>query len=716
MSHRPLPALLIALLPGIAAAPARAQEVQPGAQEVQGTETSTTTSEAQPPPEPDGGPYQIFVLADRPPRAASDWTLELGVSRTAPQAGGSGAELLRRAPGFFISQHSGEGKAHQIFLRGFDAVHGQDTEITAGGIPVNEVSNIHAQGYADLHFVIAEAVRELRVVEGAYDPRQGDFAVAGSLAFDLGLTRRGLLARFTAGQHGLVRTMLAWGPEDQPEATFVAAELARGDGFGPSRAWSRAGAIGQVQLPLSPSLSLRLLVTSYAARFDSAGVLREDDLTSGGYGRFDTHDPRQGGSSARHSALFEVTHRSDGTSGAASGYAILRDLRLRNNFTGFLLSPEGDRTEQTNSAITTGGQAHYYRRLLGRTLTAEVGVSFRHDRVEQSQYRVRFVDGSPQVSDPGGSPSAGQLQDDVAAELGITHLGIYGDLTLRPASWISLRAGLRGDSLAFDIYDLRANDGLGARREAFGAHLAPKAAIQVRPGGDLQLFASYGVGYRSPPGLSLQQGERSTFTTVHSGELGGRWLPGGGLEVSGAGFYTYVAEDLVFDHVSGRTVYFGPTSRTGAAALIEVRPLPELHLAFSGTYARAVNEETGKLVPFVPPLVLRLDADAHHPVGELFGSEVTLFCDGAVSALGPRPLPFSETGEGVFLIDLGGGIEIGPAALSIEVFNLLDTAWKDGQFVYASSFEAGATPSLVPAQHFTAGRPFSAQATLTVSL
>jgi hypothetical protein len=48
------------------------------------------------------------------------------------------------------------------------------------------------------------------------------------------------------------------------------------------------------------------------------------------------------------------------------------------------------------------------------------------------------------------------------------------------------------------------------------------------------------------------------------------------------------------------------------------------------------------------------------------------------------------------------------------VFNLFDSAWRDGEFVYASRFDAGAPPSLLPARHFTAGRPFTAVATLTL--
>ncbi|MDP9024974.1 MAG: TonB-dependent receptor plug domain-containing protein, partial [Candidatus Eremiobacteraeota bacterium] len=44
-------------------------------------------------------------------------------------------ELLETVPGVVISQHSGEGKANQYYLRGFNLDHGTDIAITIGGVP-----------------------------------------------------------------------------------------------------------------------------------------------------------------------------------------------------------------------------------------------------------------------------------------------------------------------------------------------------------------------------------------------------------------------------------------------------------------------------------------------------------------------------------------------------------------------------------------------------
>jgi TonB family protein len=674
------------------------EQLKPEIEQISQVTTATGTS------------YDVVVRSKKPVRTASDFNIELGARETAPQAGGTGADLLKRAPGFHTSQHSGEGKAHQIFLRGFDAVHGQDTEILAGGIPVNEVSNVHGQGYADLHFIIPETVLDMRVMEGTYHAEQGDFAVAGSIEFNHGLSQRGLLLRTSAGQYGLFRGVVAWGPEGQADETFVAAEVARGNGFGPARAWNRASAMAQALLPLSSTLSLRFLGSAYAGRFDSAGVVTERDYDAG-RDFYASYDDDQGGASERHQALIEVLHQDLDTRASLSGYVTLRDLRLRQNFTGYLLSEEGDRTEQTHEAITAGGRAAYRKKLF-KQLAITAGADWRHDQIEQMQRRLRTVDGKPQAPEP---IVAGNDQNDVQAELGITEIGMYSDLSLLLGSF-SAHGGVRVQALSFNIFDELENEGLGDRREAFGFAAAPKVSLSFRPGAGFELFASYGTGFRTPQALSLGQAERSPFTTVNSAELGARHLFGELLRTSVAGFYTHVAQDLVFDHVSGRTEIFGPTTRFGVALVAEAKPTEWLEGTLSITGVRATNDDTGLQIPFVPPLVIRLDSHAHETIGELFGLPLGLFGELGASFLGPRPLPFSELSSAVFVVEAGAGVMLGPVSLSIEVYNLLATRWRDGEFVYASRFDRDTSSSLVPERHFTAGRPFSGQATLTVHL
>ena len=95
----------------------------------------------------------------------------------------SAQDLLRLVPGLFIAQHQGGGKAEQIFLRGFDADHGTDVNVSVDGIPVNMVSHAHGQGYADLHFLIPETVSGYDFGKGPYYTDKGDFTTAGYVAY-----------------------------------------------------------------------------------------------------------------------------------------------------------------------------------------------------------------------------------------------------------------------------------------------------------------------------------------------------------------------------------------------------------------------------------------------------------------------------------------------------------------------------------------------------
>src|SRR6185295_4688173 len=99
--------------------------------------------------------------------------------------------------------------------RGFDAREGQDLEFSANGVPINESGNLHGNGYADTHFIIPELVESVRVIQGPFDPRQGNYAVAGSADYHLGLERRGATAKFTTGSFGTNRMLLTWGPKTE---------------------------------------------------------------------------------------------------------------------------------------------------------------------------------------------------------------------------------------------------------------------------------------------------------------------------------------------------------------------------------------------------------------------------------------------------------------------------------------------------------------------
>ena len=90
-------------------------------------------------------------------------------------------ELLEVVPGLIVTQHSGDGKANQYFLRGFNLDHGTDLATSVDGVPVNMPTHAHGQGYTDINFVIPELVESIEYRKGTYYAETGNFSAAGAV-------------------------------------------------------------------------------------------------------------------------------------------------------------------------------------------------------------------------------------------------------------------------------------------------------------------------------------------------------------------------------------------------------------------------------------------------------------------------------------------------------------------------------------------------------
>src|SRR4029078_10277717 len=118
-------------------------------------------------------------------------------------------EVLETVPGVVISQHSGEGKANQYYLRGFNLDHGTDFAITVAGMPVNMPTHGHGQGYSDANFLIPELVSGVQFSKGPYFADQGDFATAGAANINYVNTLETPIVRIGGGDEGFGRVLAA---------------------------------------------------------------------------------------------------------------------------------------------------------------------------------------------------------------------------------------------------------------------------------------------------------------------------------------------------------------------------------------------------------------------------------------------------------------------------------------------------------------------------
>ncbi|MBX3189575.1 MAG: TonB family protein [Labilithrix sp.] len=687
-------------------------------------------------------PTEVRVSGRAPSRGASDFRIAKKTLTAAPH--GSGADLLATAPGVYVAHPEGEAIAQRIYLRGFDAEHGQDVELRVAGIPMNQPSHIHGQGYADLNLVIPEAVRSIRVIEGVYDPHQADFAVAGSAEYDLGVEERRSRVKVSYGSFDTKRLVAIWAPQGQAEETFGAATLRTTDGFGDgTRGATSGGVLGQYRLALPYDVTALVHVGAYAARANLAGVLRRDDYESARVGFYDAYpDPsarsQSAGTSRAQLGITVERSRDDGAKTTAGMWLYLASFRSRTNFTGYLergrVDPTrvglGDLVEQSNGDFGLGGVVSYRSARLrpheNLGVQYELGADMRTHRISQTQNLLK----APQNE-------TWDQRDD--AEIKSTDVGLYGDALFSVSRFVRLRGGARADLLFFDVDDKLGNfipaaqkktHFPGFRRTASGIAFGPRATLEGHPTRWLKLSASYGQGYRSPQARQLEEGEQAPFAKVHSYELGATVRDGEDFAVTGVAYQTNLSTDLVFDPGEARLERIGPTTRRGLVGTFLANPSDHLHVAVSATYVHATLDSPplatpenptppyveGQALPYVPPVLVRSDVAYTRNFGSLLGKPLTWKVGYGTTFLSSRPLPYSQYSPPVFLLDTTLGVRRDFIELTLDAFNLLDARFAEIEYAFVSNWQSSAIPSRVPARHITAGAPRAILASLTLYL
>jgi TonB family protein len=710
---------------------------------------STATQETPPPPPPPEA-EDVTIVGRRPPpsRGASDFNLRVGELSNVPRA--NATEMLKLAPGILLTNEGGEGHAEQVFMRGFDAREGQDVEFTVGGVPINESGNLHGNGYADTHFIIPELVQRLRVVEGPFDPRQGNYAVAGSADYELGLDKRGITGKYTTGSFGTQRMLLTWGPQAESKRTFAGVELFKTDGYGQNRDAQRASAMGQYEGKLAHG-SWRVTTQAYSSHFHSPGVIREDDYQAGRIGFYDSYDQTsyahsqvaQGGDSSRYSIAADLDSKSGDVALTQQVFLIKRDMRLLENFTGFLLDPQeplqslhtqrGDELDLNVNELTIGarGSARVEGKVLDQKQELEVGYFARGDQVGGKQQRLAAATGAPYAT-----------ETDLDSQLG--DLGLYGDASLRGTSWLALRGGVRADLLTYSVLDNCAVHSVsnppssalpldqsclsmsdrGAYREptqrssTSSAAVLPRASILLGPFAHVTLNASVGQGVRSIDPSYVTQDVKTPFASVTAYEAGAGYAHQvGAVDVVARSifFQTHVDRDLIFSETAGRNVLGVGTTRTGwvGATRLTGKFFDE---SANVTLVRSAYDDTHLLVAYVPSVVVRSDTAVFGDLPmAIDGTKVRGLLAGGVTFVGPRALPFGQTSDDIFTLDANATLSWRNVELGIMCTNLLDAQYRLGEYNFASSFHPQQLPTLVPERVFTAGAPRGVFGTLAIN-
>lgn len=666
-----------------------------------------------------------------PSRATSDFVLDVNAYRIVPRR--TAEQLLTLAPGVVLANHGGIGHASTLYLRGFDAGEGQDVAYEVDGVILNEHSNPHGHGYADPSFVPVESIQRVLVREGPFDPRQPSYSIAGSIRYDLGIAERGLRFGLRYGSFRTVRALITYAPTGERDGTFVAADAVRGDGFGPNRAHESVRLLARYER-VSNDVTWSVFGASHAQRFDSAGVVpqaayfaRTLPCATGRDAQFFCPvDPNQGGSAQRHLMLGRVAIDKPGWTFENVAYAMLRDDRFRDDFTGIAQSPLGDGLDQSYRATTLAIRGSY--RLRGRFLDAaqtfELGYLGRHDQGRSSMNRVRFSDGIPRA----------QVFDSLIRTSEIAAYGLY-DLTL--SRYLTAQGGVRLEGFAAGITHLglptsdRDGPRLDSQRvDSFGLAFAPRAVFLLHPHESLDIVLSAGRGTRPVDAQGLSSGEQLPFTRVGAYELGAahRLFAGSVSLTSRASlFATRVTNDLVFDASSGRNVPIGETRRYGAMLTSALAWSDRLNAQGAFTWAEAHEATSGSSpfalasgprVPFVPRFVGRVDVAYHDDVA-IRRQHVRLSAGAGLTVIGRKPLPFGELSHRIAVVDAAVEARYRWVAVELLCENVLDARYRSYELQALSDFSPvdGSTGGTMRSSRlFAAGAPRTLFMTLSVFL
>ena len=466
-------------------------------------------------------------------------------------------ELLEATPGLIVSQHSGEGKANQFYLRGFNLDHGTDLRTTVDGMLVNQRSHSHGQGWTDLNFLIPELATRLEYKKGPYYASEGDFSSAGAVSINYANTLEQGIANVGFGQNGFRRALVADSPKVGNGHLLYAVEAMHNDGpfVHPDDYRKLNGLLRYSEGSVANGFNLTAM--GYHAKWNSTDQIPKSAVDAGDLGRFDAIDPTDGGESHRYSVSGAWRHSTDTSSTKVNAYVIDWQLKLFSNFTYFLDDPvNGDQFAQPDHRQTTGVNASHTWEMPGLGSESEntVGVQFQNDNIFNGLFSTKARE-----------PLTVTRQDHLLE----TSLGLYAENATRWTPWFRTVAGVRADTYHFDVKsDNPANSG---KVDATIAN--PKLGLIFGPWDKTEYYVNLGGGFHSndargatltaDPKTGAPAEKVSPLVRSKGIELGVRTSLLPGLQTAFSVYRLDIGSELTFAGDAGTTEAGRPSRRTG---------------------------------------------------------------------------------------------------------------------------------------------------------
>src|SRR6185437_5459617 len=389
-------------------------------------------------------------------------------------------EVLEAVPGLIVTQHSGEGKANQYFLRGYNLDHGTDLAITVDDVPVNMRTHAHGQGYADLNWLMPETINSLEIRKGPYFADEGDFSSAGNLRIGLIDSVPKAIAELTAGSFGYRRIFGMDSAKVGDGTLLVAGEAGTYDGpwVNPDDMRKLNGMLRYTQGTAIDGFSLTGM--AYSNKWNSTDQIPRRAIPL--IGLYGSDDPSDGGNTNRFALSGRVAGTDDAGSWKANAYVVKSELDLFNDFTYFLKNPVlGDQFHQHDDRVMAGGNA---ARTLDGTFTGlpmqtTFGVQTRYDAIDLA------------LTDTFQRSFLSNVRSD---RVGEGSVGVYAQNTVKWTDWLRTTLGWRGDYYEAHVDSIFDPNNSGAVSAGIGS---PKFTMVLGPFAKTEFFAGLGEGMHS---------------------------------------------------------------------------------------------------------------------------------------------------------------------------------------------------------------------------
>ena len=594
-------------------------------------------------------------------------------------------EMLESVPGVIVTQHSGDGKANQFFLRGFNLDHGTDFLTTVAGMPVNLPSHAHGQGYSDLNFMIPELVARVDYKKGPYFAEEGDFSSAGAAHFHYLDRMKESVASATAGGFGYRRVLLAGSPKPETGKLLYALELVNNDG-----PWANPNDFRKLNAVLRYNHGARddgysVTAMHYRGKWNATDQIPQRAVDSGLVSRFGAIDQTDGGESQRSSLSYDMRKPFLGGQFQMVAYVIKNRLQLNSNFTFFQDDPvNGDQFQQYDSRTVMGITPNWlWTGQWGDVQSiVKAGVQLRRDNID----RVGLYNTAARQR-------LSTTREDRVRETGG---GMYVENSLQWTAKFRSVFGLRADYTNMDVAsNLAANS--GNRND----HLAsPKLNLIFGPWEKTEYFISAGSGFHSndargavitlDPKTLAPAAQAPVLVCSRGAELGVRseWVPK--LQSSLALWRLSLDSELVFAGDAGTTLASRPSLRHGIEWSNRYRPRPWLLIDadISASKARFTDDDpAGQRIPGSIDRVAAVGVTLEQ-FGRWSGAAQMRY-------FGPRPL--IEDGSVYSRSTLTANLRIGyrldkKLRIGLDVFNLFNRRASDIDYFYASQLRGEAVP------------------------